>query len=320
MGAIRGLMVRLRSLLHPRVAEHDLDEEIRFHIDLETEKNLRMGIAPGEARRRALVAFGGVQRTKEDHRDVRGSPWIAEGVRDVRFALRALRRTPSLTVAAILTLALGIGAYTALFSAVNAVILRPLPFSDPGRLVMLWEENPDKGWHQGTAAPANMLDWREQVHAFEDVAAYNGSTGNVTLRGTSGGEPEVVTVSRVTGNFFSVLGARAQLGRMLRDDETWNTQSRVVVISDRLWRERFGADPRVVGHALRLVVIAVVLGIGIALAATRMLSALLFHVAPIDPITFVTVPLLLGVTAALATWVPARQASHSDPASVLRGE
>jgi putative ABC transport system permease protein len=252
MGAIKGAMVRLRALLDPRATEHDLDEEIRFHIELETEKNLRLGLAPEEARRRALVSFGGVQRTREDHRDVRGARWVGEGIADVRFALRTLRKTPALAIAAILTLALGIGANTAIFSAVNAVILRPLPFTDPGRLVMLWEENPDRGWHENVVAPANALDWREQVAAFEDVAAYNSFSNSVTLAGAGTGEPQVVTATGVTGNFFSLLGVRAQRGRILRDEETWDSHPRVAVISDRLWRRSFGADPGIVGRTIQL--------------------------------------------------------------------
>jgi putative ABC transport system permease protein len=245
-------MVRLRALLHRRATEHELDEEIRFHIDLETEKNVRLGFTPEEARRRALVSFGGVERTREAHRDVRGARWVGEAVGDARYALRTLRKTPALAVAAVLTLALGIGANTAIFSAVNAVILRPLPFTDPDRLAMIWEENPDKGWHQSVVAPANALDWREQVHAFEDLAMYNGSNGRVTLTGAGAGEPVVAVDRRVTGNFFSVLGVRAQLGRMLRDDETWGGDQRVVVISDHLWRERFGADSGIVGRTIQL--------------------------------------------------------------------
>ncbi len=245
-------MVRLRALLHRRVTDHDLDEEIRFHIDLETEKNVRLGIAPEEARRRALVSFGGVQRTREAHRDVRGARWVGEAFDDARYALRILGKSPALAVAAVLTIALGIGANTAIFSAVNAVILRPLPFTDPGRLVMLWEENPDKGWHQSTVAPANALDWRDQVAAFDDVAMYNGSNGRVTLAGARSEEPMVAVSTRVTGNFFSVLGVRAQLGRMLRDEETWGGDQRVVVISDHIWRERFGADSGIVGRTVQL--------------------------------------------------------------------
>jgi putative ABC transport system permease protein len=252
MGAIKGVIVRLRALLRPRATDHDLDEEIRFHIELETEKNVRLGFTPQEARRRALVSFGGVQRTREAHRDVRGARWVGEAVGDARYALRTLVKSPALAIAAILTLALGIGANTAIFSAVNAVILRPLPFTDPGRLVMLWEENPDKGWHEGAVAPANALDWREQVAAFEDVAMYNGSNGRVTLAGSGAGEPVVAVGARVTGNFFSVLGVRAQLGRMLRDEETWGGDQRVVIISDHLWRERFSADSGIVGRTIQI--------------------------------------------------------------------
>ena len=250
MGALKGFAVRLRALFGKRAVEHDLDEEIHFHIELETEKNLRMGMDSEEARRRALVAFGGVQRTKEAHRDARGTRWIDETGADVRHALRTLRRAPALATAAILTLALGVGANTAIFSAVDAVILRPLPFHDPGRLVMLWEENPDRGWRQGGVAPANAFDWRDQVEAFDDVALYNQASGRRTLTGD--GEPRILINRKVTGNFFSVLGVRAQLGRTLNDAETWESGTRVVVISDRLWRQQFGADPGIVGRTIQL--------------------------------------------------------------------
>jgi putative ABC transport system permease protein len=217
-----------------------------------TEKNIRLGLAPEEARRRALVAFGGVQRTREDHRDVRRVRWVSEAVADARFALRTLKKTPALAIAAILTLALGIGANTAIFSAVNAVILRPLPFHDPDRLVMLWEENPDRGWYGNVVAPANALDWREQVAGFEDLAAYTDYPARITVSDAGTAGPQVVTATRVTGNFFSVLGVRAQVGRMLRDEETWGGQPRVVVIGDRLWRQRFAADPAIVGSTIQL--------------------------------------------------------------------
>src|SRR5690348_9922382 len=251
MGAIRGLTAKLRALLRRRTAEHDLDDEIRFHIELETEKNIAFGLSPDEARRRALVAFGGVERYKEAHRDVRGARWIEEIGADVRFTLRALHRGPALATAAIITLALGVGANTAIFSAVNAVILRPLPFPAPDRLVMLWEQNPDRGWFQNVVAPANYLDWREQVAAFSDAAAYIDGTGTLTLTGH--GDPHVVTAQSVTGNFFSVLGVRPELGRTFRDAETWNTgATRIGVISDRLWRQQLGGDPRIIGQTIQL--------------------------------------------------------------------
>src|SRR5215213_1065377 len=123
MDSMKGIGARLRAMLRRETTEQELDEEIRFHLELETEKNRRLGMNDIEARRRAFVNFGGVQRAKEDHRDVRGSHWIEELVADVRFALRSLLHSPALSLAAILTLSLGIGANTAIFSAVNAVIL-----------------------------------------------------------------------------------------------------------------------------------------------------------------------------------------------------
>src|SRR5262249_41886097 len=158
---------------------------------------------------------------------------------DARFALRALARTPGLAGAAIVTLALGIGANVAIFSAVNAVVLQPLPFPAPNRLVVITEENPEKHWHLNIAAPANYLDWRSGVAGFTDAMAYVDGTGQTTLTGR--GEPRLLTLSLTTGNFFSVLGVRAAIGRTFTDDETWKSGTHVAVLSDRAWREQFGA-------------------------------------------------------------------------------
>jgi hypothetical protein len=251
MTSIKGMRARLRALVRRRAAERELDEELRFHIEMETEKNVRAGMRPADARRRALRDFGGVEPTKEAHRDVRGR-WIEELVADTRYALRTLRRAPVLASAAILTLALGIGANATIFSAVNAEILRPLPLASPERLVMLWEENPEKNWHLQVCAPANAFDWKDQVKAFEDVALYFQGGGQATLTGD--GAPQILKSAGVTGNFFDLVGVRAQLGRMLTPEETWSATgiARTAVISDRFWRERFGADPRIVGRNIRL--------------------------------------------------------------------
>ncbi len=250
MGALKSVRLRLRALLGKRAVERDLDDELRFHVDLETDKNIRAGMAPADARRRAALAFGGLEATKEAHRDGWGVRWIEDGLRDVRLSLRALARNPVLAGAAIVTLALGIGANTAIFSAVNAVILRPLPFRDPDRLVMLWEQNPDYDWYQQVAAPANVLDWRDQVSGFDDVAAYADFRSDVTLTGQ--GEPRLLTVEEITGNLFDVLGVRAALGRTPTYDETWKPRSQIVVISDRLWRTQFGTDPGIIGRSIVL--------------------------------------------------------------------
>ena len=250
MGALKGLIVRLRALTDPQATDRALDTEIAFHIDRETEKYIARGMAPDDARRRALVAFGGRQQMREAHRGVRRAAWIEELWRDTRHGVRTLRRSPALAGAAVLTLALGIGANTAMFSAVNAVILRPLPFADPDRLVMLWEENVERGWYRQTVAPANMLDWREQVAAFDDVGAYADFPSQTTLTGR--GEPRLLTSATVTGNLFSVLGVQPRLGRSFREEETWQTGAPVVLISDRLWRDQFSARSDIVGQSIEL--------------------------------------------------------------------
>ncbi len=247
---LRGLVVRLRALLDRRGADQDLDDEIRFHLEHATAGYLAQGIAPDEARRRALVAFGGVQQAREAHRDVRGIRPLEELAGDIRFALRALRRSPALAAAAIVTLALGVGAITAIFSAVNAVMLRPLPFVEPERLVMLWEESAERDWHQVDAAPANFLDWRTQVPGLESLAAYGSFSEQVTLLRDEG--PLTLKSASVTGNFFDVFGVRAQLGRGFHEQETWRSSTPVAVLSDRAWRSRFGADPAVVGRSIEL--------------------------------------------------------------------
>ena len=251
MATLKGIRARLRALVRRDTAERELDEELRFHLEMETEKNLKAGMMLDEARRRALRDFGGVEPTKEAHRDVRGR-WLEELTADTRYALRTLRRAPVLAGAAIITLALGIGANTAIFSAVNAEILQPLPFSNPSRLVILWEENPEKGWHEQLCAPANAFDWKAQVRAFQDVALYYQNPGQSTLTGE--GAPVMLKAGGVTGNIFDLLGVRMQLGRSLTPDETWSASgvAHSVVISDRLWRERFGTDPRIIGRNVRI--------------------------------------------------------------------
>ena len=249
MSILHALRARLRALLHPSAADRLLGEEIQFHIALETEKNLRLGLGPDEARRRAVAHFGGVQRVREEHRDVRPMRWLEDAVADARFALRTLRRTPALGIAAVFTLALGIGANVAIFSAVNAVVLQPLPLASPDRLVMITEENPEKRWHLQTDAPANVLDWRAGVPDFADVMAYADFLGTQTLTGR--GDPRPVQTTYVTGNFFSVVGARAAVGRTFVDDETWQPHA-LAVLSDRGWRRHFGGDSSIVGKSITL--------------------------------------------------------------------
>lgn len=250
MSVITGLRASLRALLHRQAADRDLRDEIDFHIELETEKYVRQGVPRDEARRLAMAHFGGVQKVREDHRDVRRVQWLEDAAADARFALRSLRRTPVLTAAAVITLALGIGANVAIFSAVNAVVLRPLPFPAQDRLVVIGENNPEKNWHMQFAAPANLLDWRAGVSDFQDVMAYFEGLGNTVLTGR--GDPQVLQASVVTGNFFSTLGVHPILGRGFTFDETFASGTHVVVLSQKAWRERFGSDSSIIGKSIAL--------------------------------------------------------------------
>ncbi len=164
---------------------------------------------------------------------------------DVRFAFRTLRRNPAFATAAVLVLALGIGANAAIFSAVNAFFFRPLPFQDAGRLVTIYETNPEFGWDDATAAPANLFDWREQVAAFEDVSAYSEFTNQITT--FRDGQPHLIGGTAVMGNFFQALRVEPALGRTFRMEETWDGADDVVVISHELWADHFGRDPGIVG-------------------------------------------------------------------------
>ncbi|HWA59373.1 MAG TPA: ABC transporter permease, partial [Gemmatimonadales bacterium] len=240
----------LRSLLRRTQADQDAADEIAHHLAMETQLNRELGMKTTDAERKARLDFGSIESVREAERDARGGRWFHDFTGDVRYALRSLRRSPVLAATAVLTLALGIGANTAIFSAVNAVILRPLPFREPDRLYMLWEQNPEKGWYKNVVAPANMLDWKEQVPAFQDVGAWADWPASVTLLGD--GRPTILRSAYVTGNAFSLLGVEPIVGRTFTDQETWRTGTPIVLLSERLWRTRFNADPGIVGKTLDL--------------------------------------------------------------------
>src|SRR5438128_5872602 len=177
-------------------------------------------------------------------------------LQDLRYSLRVLSKRPGFTLIAVVTLALGIGANTAIFSVVNAVLLNPMPYRAPDRLVQFWETSPLKNWTQATVAPANLFDWQARSESFEEVAAYMGSDkkgpGITGLQLTGDGEPERVQGLYVTGNLFSVLGVEAMMGRTLREEETWEGKHTAVVLSYSLWQRRFGGDPNIVGQTIAL--------------------------------------------------------------------
>jgi putative ABC transport system permease protein len=243
-----------RTSLRPGL-EADLVEELSLHLAEQYDELIADGATPAQAEAKVLhdldtmdlpaAARAKAMSWRPDAAPLGGgnSDGIKGILSDLRFGARQLTRNRGLALVAIATLAIGIGANTAIFSAVNAVILRPLPFPEPGELYRIWEENPEMGWYKETAAPANFLDWREGVEAFRDAAAYNppGDEGGRTL--SADGNPTLARTAQVTGNFFDVLGIAAQSGRMLRDEETWNSTQATAIVSERFRRTHFGTEP-----------------------------------------------------------------------------
>ena len=247
MGRLHDTWHRLRGIVRRDDAERGLSEEIRFHIDQQTAKNIRAGMAPSEARRQALIRFGGVERVKEATRDEFRANILEDFVRDVRYGIRALGRTPAFAVVATLTLALGIGANTAIFSVVNAVLLKPLPYADAERLVVVWERNTAIGKDRDLVAPPNYLDWKSRNAVFEHLGAYR--YGGFSLTGS--GEPESIIAVTLSSSLFRALGVDAAIGRTFTDEEEAR-RDRVVVLTHELWQRRFGGDRSIVGNAITL--------------------------------------------------------------------
>jgi predicted permease len=254
MRAVRKMRLRLRSLFHRSAVERELDAELRFHLERQIEENLVSGMAPGEARRAALRAAGGLTQYQEECRDMRRVKLIENLAQDLRFGFRTQRQAPAFTAVAILTLALGIGANTAIFSVVRAALLRPLPYAQPDRLITVGEVRSEEEFSQAlspaswNASYPDYLDWRKQSKAFASLAGFNGD--GFTLRGA--GEPETVTAVQATTNFFSTLGVKPFLGRDFRTGEDAAAGPFVAILTHSYWKSRFGGDPRVVGRAIQL--------------------------------------------------------------------
>jgi putative ABC transport system permease protein len=249
---MRILLSTLRRLLAPisrRQADASLAEELRAHLQADIDDRLRAGIPPDRARRDALLALGGVVQTEEAVRDCRSFPWLEQTMLDVRYALRMLLKTPAFTLVAIATLALGIGANTAIFSLVSAVLLRPLPFPNPDRLMIVWDDMRARGGPATVeASPADFAAWRERSRSFTDLAAL----GTVTYNLTGSGEPKKLLGIRTTANLFTVLGMQPVLGRTLLPDDDLPESNPAVVIGERLWRSTFGAERSVAGRVITL--------------------------------------------------------------------
>ena len=256
MGRIHEAWHRLRALVGRSTIESGLSEEIRFHIDQQTAKNVRSGMEPGEARRKALIKFGGIERTKENTRDEYRAALLEDFFRDIRYGARSLGRAPGFTAVATLTLALGIGANTAIFSVVNTVLLKPLSYHDPDRLAFVWERNTTIGKERDLVAPPNYLDWKAQNSVFEALGAYRFDGFPLT----GAGEPERVTALTVSSSLFGALGVDAAIGRTFTEDEE-TRKDRVVVLGHEFWQRRFGGDPSLIGKSITLIVPFTVIGV-----------------------------------------------------------
>ncbi|HEX5709234.1 MAG TPA: ABC transporter permease [Pyrinomonadaceae bacterium] len=247
--SLRSWLARLGGLFQKERRDRELAEELEMHLQLYIDDKVQSGMTPEEARRDALIKFGSVEATKERYRERRGVPALENLIRDLRYAVRVQRRSPGFTAMAVLTLALGVGANTAIFSVVNAVLLRPLNYREPERLVMVWEELPAVGVRRDTPAPGNFNDWKTQNRVFEDMAALE--YRNYDLTG-DGGEPERLFAYGVSTNFFSLLGVGPAEGRDFTPEEGRPGADKVAVISHGLWQRRFGGERAVVGRDVLL--------------------------------------------------------------------
>jgi predicted permease len=238
----------LRLLLHRRELDQALDDEIGYHLEAKTEENIARGMTPEAARRAARIELGGEEQVKEKVRSVRTGAWLETFLQDVHFGLRMLRRSPGFTAIAVLTLALGIGTNTAIFSVVDTVLLRPLPYKDPSRLVWATERFPFNHGAANVISP-DFMGWQDHNQVFEQIAA-SGDASGANLTGA--GQAVRVSISNVTTNFFSMLGTRPLIGRTFLSSEGKLSDSHVALLSESIWRDHFGASLHVLGKNVQL--------------------------------------------------------------------
>jgi putative ABC transport system permease protein len=241
----------LQAVLRRSRMESEMDAELRFHMETYAEDLVCGGMPRPEALRRARLEFGGIENAKEECREARGVHFVETLLQDLRFGARTMLRSPGFTLTAVLALALGIGANTAIFSVVNAVLLRPLSFDRPDRLMQVWHTPPQKsfpGMPTFAVSPANFLDWREQSRSFEGMSAYG--FGRYTLTGT--GHPEAIRMVAATVGLFSILHAQPLLGRGFLPGEDEPGREHEVVLSYGFWHSYFAGNPDIVGKNIQL--------------------------------------------------------------------
>jgi predicted permease len=243
-----------RSLWHRAQFESDLDDEMRFHVEARADDLVRSGLSREEAMRRARIEFGCAEAYQDGVRESRRVNWFETLVQDMGFGLRMLRKSPGFTAVAVLTLALGIGANTAIFSVVYAALLRPLPYSEPNRLITLGEIRPQEELHteletqNWNASYPDYLDWTRQSKAFQSLAGF--SRDGFILH--SAGEPLLISAVQISTNFFATLGVKPLLGRDFVAGEDIASGPKVAILSYGCWRGQFGGDPQIIGRSIQL--------------------------------------------------------------------
>ena len=238
---------RWRAVRRRESVINDIDREMRLHVELQTEANVRAGMTPAQAREAAMHSFGDVNRAVDAAYDVKGGGFLETITQDIRYGARMLIKHKSFTAIAVITLALGIGANTAIFSVVNELLLQPLPYRDAERIVMLWEVTPE-GRHQNTTSRATFRSWRDQGGSYQQIAAFTDQRFNLT----GDGEPEELSVQFATPELFKVLGVDPLLGRTLLPEDGEAGRSPVAVLSYALWQRRFGGQASVIGQPITL--------------------------------------------------------------------
>jgi putative ABC transport system permease protein len=245
MSFVRSIASGLRSLFRKKQVDSDLDEELNGFLEMAAEEKMKQGMGRKHALRAVRLERGSLEVTKEEVRSAGWESFVETCWQDLRFAVRMLRKSPGFTVVAVLTLALGIGANTAIFSLVNGVLLRPLPYRNPNRLTMMWEKSPDGS--PENVGYATYLDWKSQNKSFEEIAIYSSWQPVLQV-----GEPEQLTGLRVTSNYFRTLGIYPEIGRDFLPEEDVPNANKVVMLSHSLWQRKFNSDPNIVGKPINM--------------------------------------------------------------------
>ena len=228
--------------------DEERERELQTYLEIEAEENIARGMTPKEARYAARRKLGNATQIREEIYRMNSLTFIESLWQDVHCGLRMLRKNAGFAIVAILTLALGIGANTAIFSVIHAVLLSPLPYNDPDRIVLVLESNPARGFPQFSVSPPNYMDWKKDSTSFEQIASIARGDFNYT----GGAEPERISGARVASSFFAVMGATPAMGRTFLPEDDVMGKAGVVVLSYGLWTRRFGSDPQVVGKSLTL--------------------------------------------------------------------